>query len=244
MCWKSRFVLQQAIRASAVLRLHRQSVQSWLSGWRHCWVNENHWKKIQMYLHFTQAYLCGLLNCSWHSPCVSLRSLWPIRCFVLNVAEPLFTGATAGGNLGIALSQSLLSYLFCLFWVAMSWCCHRTGSSLTSSHLLFYLDIATKSSDLWHLLAGTTKTQRDAQCPAPPGLINQSSSLHRWHWHLCDCWPKLQHEQHEILTRRLNQPVWRIESCHPTIWGEFSPFSEPRVNGPLTSWRQNSNKNN
>lgn len=125
-----------------------------------------------------------------------------------------------------------------------SWCCHRIGSSLTSSHLLFYLDMTTKSSDLWHLLAGTTKTQRDAQCPTPPGLINQSSSPHRWHWHLCDCWPKQQHEQREILTWTLNQPVWRIESYHPTIWGEFSPFSEPRVNGPLTSWRQNSNKNN
>lgn len=132
------------------------------------------------------------------------------------------------GNLGISLSvpHSLLLPLL----DSVSRFCFGTGSSLTSSHLLFYLVIATKSSGLWHLLAGTMKTQWDTQCP---GLINQPSSLHQWHWHLCD-W----HEQMwnlDLETQPAGMENWVMPSNH-LRW--IFPFSEPRVNGPLTSWRQ------
>lgn len=74
------------------------------------------------------------------------------------------------------------------------------------------------------------KTQWDTQCP---GLINQPSTLRRWHWHLCE-W----HEQMwnlDLETQPAGMENWVMPSNH-LRW--IFPFSEPRVNGPLTSWRQ------
>lgn len=96
------------------------------------------------------------------------------QVFGLSEAETLVTGAMAArGNLRIVFSLHpsclTMSHLFWTTWVGSA------ARLATFWHLLFYLVIATESSDLWHLSDGTTRRQRDPKVPWQ--LLDSSADL-------------------------------------------------------------------
>lgn len=200
-----------------------------------------------MYLRFSQAYLCGLLNCSWQpsSGLWGQSGVWFKRGRDPLPGGPWLLEGILGCGSEIYLCLSIRPVLQCPA------CFGRHGRVLQQDWQLFdtmtfVVLLGYSNREQWSLTVTGRYNEKTARRKVPDASWAQKLTCLPASVTLAPWW---------LLAQTVTSATWRpdLETQPASVenWVMPShrlkstfPFSEPRINGPFMSWRQNSNKNN
>lgn len=196
-----------------------------------------------MYLGFSQAYLCGLLNCRWQ-PSSGLCSQSGV-CFKRGRDSPWLRQGMLGCGSEIYLCLSIRPVLQCPAYFG------RHGRVLEQVWQLFAIVafvvlLGYSNREQWSLTVTGRYNETTARRKVPDTSWAQKWTCFPASLTLAPWWLLAQTGTSATWRPDLETQPGRVENwVMPShrLKSTF-PCSEPRVNGPFTSWRQNSNKNN